>query len=174
MIQDSSIKWDPQRNAFILTDKTYENNILYMQYDPRNHQVPRIYRASCWLWNYLTHTREHLPSLYKSIFGATIQDHFIFVVVFEYKKLMYYRLDLRQKNKRWDMIQGLSRHFETRTTRMSLLQNRFDGKISIVLQNKLLPLMQKMVFKEIPLVLHKKQLFFTLFFFLYLILAIVQ
>ena len=61
MIQDSSIKWDPQRNAFILTDKTYENNILYMQYDPRNHQVPRIYRASCWLWNYLTHTREHLP-----------------------------------------------------------------------------------------------------------------
>ena len=87
---------------------------------------------------------------------------------------MYYRLDLRQKNKRWDMIQGLSRHFETSPTRMPLLQNRFDGKISIVLQNKLLPLMQKMVFKEIPLVLHKKQLFFTLFFFLYLILAIVQ
>ena len=101
-----------------------------------------------------THKRALTISLCKSIFIATIQDHFIFVVVFEYKKLMYYRLDLRQKNKRWDMIQGLSRHFETSPTRMPLLQNRFDGKISIVLQNKLLPLMQKQI--QLFLKLQKK------------------
>ena len=46
-------------------------------------------------------------SIYRSIFSATIHKHFIFVVVWEYKTIMYYRLDLREINKQWHRIREL-------------------------------------------------------------------
>ena len=137
MIEDSVIKWDPKKNAFILTDTTYKNNILYIQNDPRKRETHKYFRTCLWLWNYLTHTREHLPSLYHPIYAATIQDHMVFVVVIEHKQLNYYRLDLRDKNKFWIALPTLTEHYMTRPICAPFFQTRYDSKITIVLQEKI-------------------------------------